>query len=258
MVTVELAHQRLQLAGGLGYVDADDLRPVAVQHPRESRSPMPRLAPVTRAILPFERTGSSGRPASACFLLVGADAHDLAGDVGRLGGEEEGQRPRRWRRPHPGLRRPAGRCRPCRSPCRGERVKPSRARWAISLGALGRTRAWCRGRRCGGRVSRLRSSGVKNSCWRAIRPLGAGDTRWRRRRAPCTSRRRWWMASTRRRGSRGRSGSDPAQAAVGHRGATVPSTSGAPSAYRSRRRGAGEAEVLHQQLADGAREAKPW
>ena len=58
---------------------------------RAISSPMPRLAPVTSATLP-----ARGRVQSVDLVgghgAVGTDADDLARDVGRLGGEEEGER----------------------------------------------------------------------------------------------------------------------------------------------------------------------
>src|SRR3546814_2313123 len=89
-VAVQFLHHRLQLAGGLRDVDAEDRRTVAVQDAGDL------LADAAA------RAGDDGQLAGQrtlpvleldCLLLaVGADPDDLAADVGRLGGQKEGER----------------------------------------------------------------------------------------------------------------------------------------------------------------------
>ena len=117
-VAAELVHHDLEQ---LARPPAGTSTPTTVAPSRCSTraicSPMPRAAPVTSATLPVERLSSRRRFAAA----VGAgraDPHHLAGDVRRLGGEQEREgrvdgRPRR-----PGRRTRAGRCCRGRSPCR--------------------------------------------------------------------------------------------------------------------------------------------
>ena len=80
----------LQLAGGLGYVDAEDRRAVAVQHPGDLLADAAGGAGDDRD-LAGQRLGRVGDRARPRSVAGGADADDLAGDVGRLRREEEGQ-----------------------------------------------------------------------------------------------------------------------------------------------------------------------
>ena len=89
-VAAELLHQGLQVVGELGYVDTDDGRAVAVQHPGDLLTDAAAGA------------GDQGDPAGQGQRPVGdlaggggavrADPDHLARDVGGLGGEQEGQR----------------------------------------------------------------------------------------------------------------------------------------------------------------------
>ena len=84
------AHEGLQLAGGLRHVDPDDRRAVAVQDPGDLLADAAARAGHERD-LAGQRAGPVGHLVGG-HGAVGTDADDLARDVGRLGGEEEGQR----------------------------------------------------------------------------------------------------------------------------------------------------------------------
>ncbi len=85
--TAELFHQCLQVAGGLGDVEADHRRAVSVQSARDGLT---------------DASGGAGHQGDLAakrrqrfrrklwgFLDLGGDVHDLAGDVRRLGRKEE-------------------------------------------------------------------------------------------------------------------------------------------------------------------------
>ena len=89
-VASELLHHRLQVVGELGYVDTHDGRAVAVQDPGD-------LLTDAAAGTGHQRdpAGQRQRPVGHLAGVLGAvraDPDDLAGDVGGLGGEQEGER----------------------------------------------------------------------------------------------------------------------------------------------------------------------
>ncbi len=164
VVAAQLLGDSLQLAGRLGYVDAEDPRAVAVQHPGDLLADA-AAGPGDQRDLALERARPVGDLLGSVSCAVAADPDDLAGDVGGLGGEQEAAGSRRA---PPGGRAPRRRRRraatvpprPISLP--SERVKPSSARWATRSAPWtdsgGVPSTTTRGQR-----PRLRSSGVKNS-----------------------------------------------------------------------------------------------
>ena len=210
---------------------------------------MPRLAPVTSATLPASGAASPrpGRRPGRRGRRSGRPGRTRTPTWGRAGSRAcSSPRPRRPRR-----RRRAATVPPRPISLPRLRVKPSSARWATraspssSSGGVPMTTAR-------GQVARLRISGVKKSCSRAelgrggdaggvedqaLEPrafLGRGVDVVRRGDA---ERRRGGPGATRP------AGRVPPTT-------TVPSTSGAPGAYRSSCGGLGEAEVGGEELAD--------
>ena len=242
---------RLELAGGLRHVDADDGRAVAVEHPGDLLADAAAGAGHQRD-LARPAALSSRRPAPASVVPVRADPDDLARDVRRLGREQEGERatPPRPRRPSATYTSWTVPPRPISLP--SERVKPSRARCATrSLPATG----------SGGGAEhhdarrRFEAAHQRGEELAAARPARAevGDAGGvedqalvRRRPRPRSSVRR------RCRGRRAGRGVDRSARRPVPPTTTVPSTSGRALGVPLERGGVGQAEVLDEQLADGA------
>ena len=89
VVAAELVHQRLQLARGLRYVDAEDRRAVAVQHLGDLLADAARGAGDDRDLAGERLRGVGDR--GGLVGAGGAETGDLAGDVGALRREEEGE-----------------------------------------------------------------------------------------------------------------------------------------------------------------------
>ena len=163
-------------------------------------SPMPRLAPVTSATLPVSGWAQSTVSAGV-GRADGADADDLAGDVGRLGREQEAQRR------GDGVLGVRGDVDELDGAAAAD-LLAQRAGEALE-GALGDPLAGAR-RPCSGGVpsTTTRAQLVEAAQLRGEEVLeldellGGGRARWRRRPAPCTSRRP--RSSSRRARCRGR------------------------------------------------------
>ena len=254
VVAVELAHQGLQLAGGLGDVDADDRGAVAVQHPgdlladaaagagHEGDLALQRTAPVG------DRLGGRRRRGRRC-ARPGRRRRPTWG----RGGRRAWTRSRR-RRPRSTWTSWTVPPRPISLP--SERVKPSRARWA--------TRSLPRDRLGRGAEHDDARAGLEAAHQRGEELLqrdqagGVGDAGGveDQRLVALALRRRPW---SRRCPRPSRSGGEPGRQAAGAADQRrCRSRAGRPSRYRSSRVGAGQAEVLRRAACRSGEETKPW
>ena len=180
---VEQQRRAADLVGELGEVlalggdvDADDMRAVAREHPRDRGADAARGAGDHRD-LPGQRLV----PVERVARLARADADHLAGHVGRLGRQQEAQRRLGVRLGARARRRRAGRWRPGAAPWRRSARSPPARAGRRPGGGRRPARAACRARR-GGRSARGRGSRRGRT---RTAPAGPRSPRcrWRRRRA---------------------------------------------------------------------------